>query len=112
MRWTAKVLGAAAERSEPLVMEKLGRPEKSGGIRGRGELRRTPRPSRHRSCILEKKIKSNLRALRIQCLAPRSSGVPASQGLMLFSQLPDLLFQFAHLSAWKSFPGLLGCLYL
>lgn len=36
-RWTAKVLGAAAERSEPLVMEKLGRPEKSGGIRGRGE---------------------------------------------------------------------------
>lgn len=31
---------------------------------------------------------------------------------MLFSRLRDLLFQFAHLSAWKSFLGLLGCLYL
>lgn len=54
MRWTAEVLGAAAERSGSLVMEMLGRAEKSGGIRGRGELRSTPRPSRHRPSISEK----------------------------------------------------------
>lgn len=54
VEWTAKVLGAAAEPSECPVTERPGRPEKSGGIRGRGELRRAPRPSRHRPCILEK----------------------------------------------------------
>lgn len=78
-RWTAKVLGAAAERSESLVMGKLGRPE---------EVRRNPRAwgaSQHSQAFPPqtlhlRKIKSHLRALRIQCLAPRSSGSQRAKG--------------------------------
>lgn len=34
--------------------------------------------------------------------APLAVTVPVTEGLNLFSQRRDLLFQFAHLSAWKS----------
>lgn len=34
--------------------------------------------------------------------------VPVTKGLNLFSQRRDLLFQFAHLSAWKSLLLLAG----
>lgn len=52
------------------------------------------------ACIIEKHVPL------------KSSRFPASRGLNLFSQRRDLLFQFAHLSAWKSSPVLAGLLYL
>lgn len=47
-------------------------------------------------------IKKILQTQGLHC-APLVITVPVTKGLNLFSQHRDLLFQFAHLSAWKYF---------
>lgn len=43
--------------------------------------------------------------------SPLAFSVPVPKGLNLFSQHRDLLFQFAHLSAWKYFLLLAGLFF-